>query len=232
MRAILILSLIALLLVAGCVQPPKTELPSSQNETVAPQVQKPTFEILSPSQNETVFIDANGTASVDVALSAANLLVKPAGSAAKEGEGHFHVYVDSKNQRMLYSKRFQVDGLTLGYHIITIEFVNNDHGSYIPRITRSVIVRVEREVQPPKTYDVKINDFAYDPEVLEIKIGDAVSWKNTGSYPRTVTSKDNFDSGIISPGQTYSRQFNDAGEYRYQSSNYALEKGKIIVMEG
>ena len=92
-------------------------------------------------------------------------------------------------------------------------------------------MQVQSSVVPPKLYEVSIKDFTYDPEMLTIKTGDAVSWKNIGKYPRTVTSTNNFDSGIIIQGQTYTRQFDSVGTYKYQSSNYGLAKGTIIVSE-
>ncbi len=230
MRAILVICLVALLMVTGCIQTP-TVTNSPKNETSQQFTGKPSFEILIPQSNETIYADANGTANIDVTLSITNLVIKQLDVNVKEGEGHFNVYVDSKNPKEIYSKRFTLEDISLGNHIITIELVKNDRSSYAPRILRSVLINVGSAVLPSTTYEVKINDTVYTPDVLQIKVGDAVSWINIGKSPQTVTSKDNFDSGVLVTGQTYSRKFNDAGEYNYQSSNYGLAKGKIIVIE-
>ncbi|MDO8553173.1 MAG: cupredoxin domain-containing protein [Candidatus Micrarchaeota archaeon] len=231
MRAILILSLVALLLVTGCTQTTTVEFPSKNETTPQQFTGKPAFEILTPQSNGTIYADVNGTVNVDLTLSITNLIIKSVDVNAKDGEGHFNVYVDSKNPKEVYSKWFTLEGVSLGSHIITIELVKNDRSSYAPRILRSVLITVESAAKSSATYEVNISDTFYTPEVLQITVGDAVSWTNTGKSPQTVTSKDNFDSGVLVTGQTYSRKFNDAGEYNYQSSNYGLAKGKIIVRE-
>jgi len=87
-------------------------------------------------------------------------------------------------------------------------------------------------VDPPA--DVKVimtNTNKFDPDRAVIEIGQTVLWKNTSEVAHTVTAdpakaknKDDcnlpadakpFDSGMISPGKTYSQTFTVPGTYKY-----------------
>ncbi|TFG88373.1 MAG: copper-binding protein [Hyphomicrobiales bacterium] len=59
-------------------------------------------------------------------------------------------------------------------------------------------------------HQVLIERFAYDPEVLPVKIGDTVTWTNRDIVPHTVTAEDgSWDSGEIAPGATWSMTVTD-----------------------
>jgi plastocyanin len=92
---------------------------------------------------------------------------------------------------------------------------------------------VTQTVTPTATgaqYQVVIGDDAYNPPRLTIKTGDTVSWLNQSSQRQGVLSLYHFqdeddvshlffgeswDSGLIEPGQSYSRTFSQAGLYEY-----------------
>ena len=79
---------------------------------------------------------------------------------------------------------------------------------------------------------VEMNDaLKYTPETLTIKVGDTVTWRNTGKTRHTVTddpmkARDKasarlpegvqpWDAGTITRGQSWSRRFDVPGEYTY-----------------
>lgn len=79
---------------------------------------------------------------------------------------------------------------------------------------------------------VEMNDqLKFVPDKLFIKVGDTVTWKNSGTLVHTVTDDpakaqnradvklppgaQPFDSGDIPGGQSWSRKFDVAGEYVY-----------------
>ncbi len=68
---------------------------------------------------------------------------------------------------------------------------------------------------------VKVKDNFFEPETLYVTEGDTVVWENVGSNTHTSTSGDNctgngnWDSGSLSSGQTFQRQFNSQGLYDY-----------------
>ena len=85
--------------------------------------------------------------------------------------------------------------------------------------------------QQPKTYNVGIKNFGFDPSELKIKTGDSVIWTNRDSTPHTVTSDSGagVNSQTLSEGQTYSYTFNQPGTYNYHCSIHPDMKGVVTV---
>ena len=83
----------------------------------------------------------------------------------------------------------------------------------------------------PKTYNINIQDFAYSPKDITIKVGDTVIWTNKDSVKHTVTSDSGnmIDSELLSQGQTYSQTFTQAGTYSYYCKPHPYMKGSVIV---
>ena len=66
------------------------------------------------------------------------------------------------------------------------------------------------------TVNVSAGDNFFSQKNITINQGDTVVWTNTGAMIHTVTADNNsFDSGNLSPGQTYSLIFNTPGTYPY-----------------
>ncbi len=95
----------------------------------------------------------------------------------------------------------------------------------------------------PSTGDsVSIQDFAFTPQTLSVKVGTKVTWTNNDSALHTVTSTDSmstnasttgaFDSGQLSQGDTFSFTFTNAGTYFYECTihkSMAPMHAKIVV---
>jgi plastocyanin len=71
-----------------------------------------------------------------------------------------------------------------------------------------------------------LTDTAYQPNPIQVSVGDTVTWTNDDSQPHTVTSGGNgqpdnkFNSSpnfnpLMAPGQTFSFTFTQAGDYPY-----------------
>src|SRR5918992_24208 len=62
---------------------------------------------------------------------------------------------------------------------------------------------------------------AYQPNPVQVGVGDTVTWTNDDAQPHTATSGQNatpdgtFDSSIMAPGATFSHTFTEGGEYPY-----------------
>src|ERR671919_1683021 len=62
---------------------------------------------------------------------------------------------------------------------------------------------------------------AYQPNPVQVAVGDTVTWTNDDAQPHTATSGQNatpdgtFDSSIMAPGATFEHTFTEAGEYPY-----------------
>jgi plastocyanin len=83
-------------------------------------------------------------------------------------------------------------------------------------------------------------DDAYDPNPVEAKVGDTVTWTNDDTQPHTVTSGSNgkpdgqFDSSpnmnpMLAPGQTFEHTFEEAGEYPYYCAVHPAMVGTVSV---
>ena len=80
--------------------------------------------------------------------------------------------------------------------------------------------------QETSATSVTIQNFAFSPESLTVKVGDTVEWVNEDSAPHTV-----FDSGTLATGQSFSHTFDAPGTYVYHCSIHPSMTGMIIVQE-
>jgi amicyanin len=85
----------------------------------------------------------------------------------------------------------------------------------------------------------EMGDQAYDPNPVNVKAGDTVTWTNDDSQIHTVTSgtdssdpnmEKEFDPSMLSQNQTFSHKFNTAGEFPYFCQLHPTMVGKVIVV--
>lgn len=83
--------------------------------------------------------------------------------------------------------------------------------------------------------EVKIADFAFDPEETEVKVGDTVTFTNSDSAAHTATADKDapkaFDTKKISGDESAEVTFDEAGDYSYSCSIHDYMKGTIRVMK-
>ncbi len=93
------------------------------------------------------------------------------------------------------------------------------------------------------TTDVFMQGIAFVPKEVTIKVGERVRWTNRESFPivHTTTSGDPsdgnagdlWDSGNLSPGESFVRQFDEAGEFEYfcipHQNMQAMRRAKVLV---
>jgi plastocyanin len=73
---------------------------------------------------------------------------------------------------------------------------------------------------------------SYNPNPVEVKVGETVTWINDDSVIHTATSTDGtFDSGIMRKGQSFSYTFDTAGEYPYYCTLHPNMVGTVVVTE-
>jgi plastocyanin len=77
---------------------------------------------------------------------------------------------------------------------------------------------------------VTIKDYAFTPPTLTVPAGTTVTWTNADAVPHTATASDgSFDSGNLSPGQSYAFTFSTPGSYPYVCQYHAGMHGTIVV---
>ena len=80
------------------------------------------------------------------------------------------------------------------------------------------------------TVDVTIQNFAFNPPSITIKVGTTVRWTNQDSATHSVTSDTGvWDSGNVAHGATYSRVFDTVGTFAYHCAIHPSMKGTVIV---
>jgi len=75
---------------------------------------------------------------------------------------------------------------------------------------------------------------SYNPNPIEIKVGDTMTWINSDSSPHTVTSSSNdgsitFDSDVLRRGETFSFTFDKEGQYPYLCTLHPSMVGTVVV---
>ncbi len=85
----------------------------------------------------------------------------------------------------------------------------------------------------PASGDVSVVDFAYEPASLSVTAGTTVVWANNGAALHTVTARTgNFDSGLMSAGDTFARTFENPGTYEYFCTLHPGMVGTVAVTDG
>lgn len=88
--------------------------------------------------------------------------------------------------------------------------------------------------QSQNVYHVKMFDSApgYDKPRLVINRGDMVVWTNIGEIEHTISGdNDEFNSGYLKPGDSYSVRFDHQGEYNYFCMLHrGWMRGVVIVL--
>ncbi len=91
----------------------------------------------------------------------------------------------------------------------------------------------EQETAPEqKTYTIEMRGFRYDPQELEISVGDTVIWINKeDAVPHAVYEiNGKFRSNRLTPGQEFKYTFTETGIYNFSDQIFEkLMRGKIIV---
>ena len=74
------------------------------------------------------------------------------------------------------------------------------------------------------------NDQSFYPPQTSVPSGSTVFWTNDDSTQHTVTSDEgSFDSGPISPGDTFDNTFDTSGEFGYHCAIHPFMTGVVIV---
>jgi plastocyanin len=109
------------------------------------------------------------------------------------------------------------------------------------------VMPVEEEVMPVEEEDIPVEEPAmpmdsevtmtsnsFQPDQLTVAVGTTVTWVNTNNMAHTVTSGSRgsptglFDA-TLSPGESFSYQFNEAGTFEYNCTFHPGMDGTVIV---
>jgi plastocyanin len=83
----------------------------------------------------------------------------------------------------------------------------------------------------PTSTSVLIQNFAFVPAMVRVKVGDTIIWMQNDSAPHNIKSSDgSFDSqAVLSRGQTFSHTFTKKGTFTYICGIHPSMQGAVIV---
>ena len=77
---------------------------------------------------------------------------------------------------------------------------------------------------------VTIDNFAFAPATLTVKVGSTVTWTNKDEEPHTVAASDgSFHSPGMGTGATFTHTFGTAGTFDYVCSIHPMMHGTVVV---
>lgn len=77
---------------------------------------------------------------------------------------------------------------------------------------------------------VAIVDFAFEPALSGVAVGETLTWTNTGAEPHTVTADDSsFTSGRLDPGASFRQTFAATGSFTYRCRIHPSMTGTVVV---
>ena len=78
--------------------------------------------------------------------------------------------------------------------------------------------------------EVKIDNFSFGPQQIEVAVGTTVTWTNRDDIPHTVVSTDGvFKSKVRDTDEKFSYTFTKAGTYSYFCSVHPKMTGQVVV---
>lgn len=83
--------------------------------------------------------------------------------------------------------------------------------------------------KPVDTDEVSVVDNEFEPAVIEVFVGETVTWTWEGSQPHDVDGGE-FQSEVQTSG-TFDYTFETAGEYQYVCNIHSGMKGTVVVTE-
>jgi plastocyanin len=80
------------------------------------------------------------------------------------------------------------------------------------------------------TNEIVIQNFAFEPSTLTVKVGTKVTWVNRDDEPHTATATDKrFNSKTLENGDRFSTEFTQPGVYKYYCALHPKMTGQVIV---
>jgi plastocyanin len=81
------------------------------------------------------------------------------------------------------------------------------------------------------TVNIDIQNYAFQPATITIKVGTKVTWTNLDAAPHTATSDTGiWDSGRLAQNATFSWVFDKAGTFAYHCIYHSMMLATIVVI--
>lgn len=89
---------------------------------------------------------------------------------------------------------------------------------------------VATDSQPASGAQVKIDNFSFAPQTLNVAAGTTVTWTNSDDVPHNVVSTEKiFKSKTMDTDEKFSYTFTNPGTYKYYCSLHPRMTGTVVV---
>lgn len=135
------------------------------------------------------------------------------------------LYATNANTRTLQGSSRGTSGWRVGFDF-RVPFSNMGRwGAFFnpPSVAPAAATRSE-------AVEIGIQNFRFAPDALTVRRGTVIRWANRDSVAHSSTSDaSRWDSGLLQPGQSFSRRFDEPGEFPYHCTPHPYMKGRIRV---
>jgi plastocyanin len=84
---------------------------------------------------------------------------------------------------------------------------------------------------PVAAASVSIENFAFSPATVRVKLGGTVTWTNKDASPHTATDLNgHFDSGSLATDKTFTQTFSTAGTYTYHCTIHSMMANATVIV--
>ncbi len=82
------------------------------------------------------------------------------------------------------------------------------------------------------THQIEIENMKFKTKLLNVKVGDAVTWTNLDAAPHTATALDkSWDSGRLNQGESYTLTISDQTSLAYFCVFHTAMKAKLVLAD-
>ncbi|MTE13596.1 cupredoxin domain-containing protein [Nocardia aurantiaca] len=121
-------------------------------------------------------------------------------------------------------------GFTFASGIATPGMVPDGAGPAMPGMTSTAATSASAAAAPAGPDAVAIDNFAFGPSSLTVKVGATVTWTNHDEEPHTVVADDgSFRSPTLGDNATYTFTFAKAGTFAYVCSIHPFMHATVVV---
>lgn len=137
---------------------------------------EPSIKIISPKDLQLI---KNSTIIVEV--EAENFRIVPLESPARNGEGHFHVWLNGE-KKVSQEKILVFENVAPAQHSITAELVKSNHSSLTPKVAKTITINVQYETLPKleqnatalSEYYIEADDDGFYPGKIRARLSNKV----------------------------------------------------------
>jgi len=98
----------------------------------------------------------------------------------------------------------------------------------LPALVSTLAPAPVAQKKSPKTYNIAIRGFKFQPEKLDVEVGDTVVWTNEDIVPHIVTAE-KFKSKSMDKGESWSLKVKQEGDFPYICRFHPSMKAELIV---